>query len=219
MPDAREFFAHVPTTAIADVSVLLGLSLIMEALQPLEPLTSAHIAAPAATLQFVPAQDPSMPRVSLYDVLEDIPPGTCLVIAGGGLPLAVLGANGARVAARRGAVGAVVDGAVRDIRALHALGLPVWHRSVRPLAYTRRLECIARDVPVTCGGVQVAPGDLIIADADGVAVVPQGRTAEIRQRVEAIMAMEEAFTQGFQRGESAKVLVGLKQQLFGTPER
>jgi regulator of RNase E activity RraA len=121
MPDAQEFFAHVPTTAIADVSVLLGLSLIMEGIQPLEPLTSAHMAAPATTLQFVPAQDPTTPRVSLYDVLEDLSPGTCVVVGAGGLPLAVLGANGARVAARRGAVGAVVDGAVRDVRALHAM--------------------------------------------------------------------------------------------------
>jgi 4-hydroxy-4-methyl-2-oxoglutarate aldolase len=111
-------------------------------------------------------------------------------------------------------VGAVVDGTVRDVHALHALGLPVWQRSVRPLAYTRRLECVARDVPVTCGGVQVVPGDLIVADADGVAVVPQGRAAEIRQRAAAVMAMEEAFTRGFQRGESAKVLVDLKQQRF-----
>ncbi|HEX2186344.1 MAG TPA: RraA family protein [Chloroflexota bacterium] len=217
MSDAREFFAHVPTTAIADVSVLLGLSLIMEGLQPLAPLTAAHVAAPATTLQFVPAQDPTLPRVSLYDVLEDMAPGTCLVVAASASPLAVLGANGARVAARRGAVGAVVDGAVRDVRALDALGLPVWRRSVRPLAYTRRLECVGRDVPVTCGGVQVAPGDLIVADADGVAVVPQGRAAEIRRRAAAVMAMEEAFTQGFQRGESAKVLVGLKQQLFRQP--
>jgi regulator of RNase E activity RraA len=155
--------------------------------------------------------------VSLYDVFEDLAPGTCVVVGAGGLPLAVLGANGARVAARRGAVGAVVDGAVRDVRALHALGLPLWHRSVRPLAYTRRLECVTRDVPVTCGGVQVAPGDLIIADADGVAVVPQGLATEIRQRAEAVMAMEEAFTQGFQRGESARVLVRLKQQLFQQP--
>jgi 4-hydroxy-4-methyl-2-oxoglutarate aldolase len=214
MPDAQECFAHVPTTAIADVAVLLGLSLIMEGLQPLEPLTSAHVAAPATTLRFVPAQDPARPRVSLYDVLEDIAPGSCLVVAAGGQPLAVLGVNGARVAARRGAVSAVVDGAVRDVRALQALGLPVWRRSVRPLAYTRRLECVARDVPVTCGGVQVAPGDLIVADADGVAVVPQGRAAEIRERAAAVLAMEEAFTQGFHRGESAKVLVGMKQRLF-----
>jgi 4-hydroxy-4-methyl-2-oxoglutarate aldolase len=124
---------------------------------------------------------------------------------------------GARECVARVPPTAIVDGAVRDARALHALGLPVWPRSVRPLAYTRRLECVARDVPVTCAGVQVAPGDLIVADADGVAVVPQGRAAEIRQRAEAVIAMEEAFTQGFQRGQSAKVLVGLKQQLFRQP--
>jgi 4-hydroxy-4-methyl-2-oxoglutarate aldolase len=124
---------------------------------------------------------------------------------------------GARECVARVPPTAIVDGAVRDARALRALGLPVWRRSVRPLAYTRRLECVARDVPVTCGGVQVAPGDLIVADADGVAVVPQGRAAEIRQRAEAVMAMEEAFTQGFQRGQSAKVQVGLKQELFRQP--
>jgi 4-hydroxy-4-methyl-2-oxoglutarate aldolase len=72
-------------------------------------------------------------------------------------------------------------------------------------------------VPVTCGSVQVAPGDLIVADADGVAAVPQGQAAEIHERPAAVMAMEKAFTQGFQRGESATALVRLKQQLFQQP--
>jgi 4-hydroxy-4-methyl-2-oxoglutarate aldolase len=97
--------------------------------------------------------------------------------------------------------------------------MPVWSRSIRPLAYTRNLAYIARDVPVSCGGVQVTPGDLVVADADGIAIVPQGRIAEIAERVAAVMAMEEAFTQGFQRGESAKTLVGLKQRLFAAKER
>ena len=61
-----------------------------------------------------------------------------------------------------------------------------------------------------CGGCRWRAGDLIVAD--GVALVPQARTAEVCQRAEAVMAMKEAFTRGFQRGESVKVLVGLKQQ-------
>jgi hypothetical protein len=76
-------------------------------------------------------------------------------------PLAQL--TPAHVAARRGVGGAIVGGAVRDVRTLHTLGLPVWRRSVRPLAYTRRLGCVGRDVPATCGGVRVAPAGPLTA--------------------------------------------------------
>ena len=101
---------------------------------------AVSVAAPATTLQCIPAQDLSTPRVGLYDVLEEIPAGTCLVVAAGGVPLAVLRADGARIAARRGAIGALVGRAVRDVRGPQALGLPVWSRTVHPLAYTRRLD-------------------------------------------------------------------------------
>jgi regulator of RNase E activity RraA len=73
----------------------------------------------------------------------------------------------------RGAAGALMDGMVRDIAEIRELKLPVFHGGIGPLDSKGRARVIDTDVPVECGGVKIAPGDLIIGDADGVVVVPR----------------------------------------------
>jgi 4-hydroxy-4-methyl-2-oxoglutarate aldolase len=73
----------------------------------------------------------------------------------------------------RGAAGALMDGAVRDIKAIRAMGFAVFHGGIGPLDTKGRGRVIAIDVPVRCAGVAVATGDLVFGDADGVVVVPR----------------------------------------------
>ena len=73
----------------------------------------------------------------------------------------------------RGATGCVTDGLVRDVKAIRALGFPVFHGGIGPLDSKGRGEVAAIDVPIECAGVTVNPGDLVFGDADGVVVVPQ----------------------------------------------
>jgi len=73
----------------------------------------------------------------------------------------------------RGAAGALMDGLVRDIRAIRQMGFPVFHGGIGPLDTKGRGRVIALDVPVECAGVTVASGDLIFGDADGVVVIPR----------------------------------------------
>jgi len=73
----------------------------------------------------------------------------------------------------RGAVGALMDGCVRDIKPTMAMGFPVFHGGIAPLDSKGRGKIMALDVPIECAGVPVAHGDLIFGDADGVVVVPQ----------------------------------------------
>ena len=73
----------------------------------------------------------------------------------------------------RGAAGALMDGATRDVKAIRQMGFPVFHGGIAPLDSKGRGRVMAIDVPVRCAGVKVARGDLIFADADGVVVVPQ----------------------------------------------
>jgi regulator of RNase E activity RraA len=79
----------------------------------------------------------------------------------------------------RGAAGALMDGCVRDIKAIRAMGFPVFHGGVAPLDSRGRGRVMALDVPVECAGVPVSPGDLIFGDADGVVVVPRALEAEV----------------------------------------
>ena len=73
----------------------------------------------------------------------------------------------------RGAAGALMDGCTRDIKAIRAMGFPVFHGGIAPLDSKGRGRVMAIDVPVRCAGVRVASGDLVFGDADGVVVIPR----------------------------------------------
>jgi regulator of RNase E activity RraA len=77
-------------------------------------------------------------------------------------------------ASHRGCRGVIIDGYTRDTRAIIAMGFPVFCRGIHPADSLGRLDVIEHDVPIDCGGVLVQPGDLVLADDDGVVVVPQG---------------------------------------------
>lgn len=74
---------------------------------------------------------------------------------------------------KRGAVGCVTDGLVRDVAHIRKLGFPVFQGGIGPLDSRGRGKMMTRDLPIDCGGVRVTPGDLIFGDVDGVVVVPQ----------------------------------------------
>jgi len=86
--------------------------------------------------------------------------------------------------------GVVVDGSVRDVAELRALALPVYARGVIPSSSVGRYASVARDIPVTCGGVTVRPGDIIVAGEDGVVVVPAERAEAVLKRAQEIDARE-----------------------------
>jgi regulator of RNase E activity RraA len=76
-------------------------------------------------------------------------------------------------ARHRGCRGVVIDGYTRDTRAIIAMGFPVFCRGIHPADSLGRLDVVEHDVPIDCGGVLVYPGDLILADDDGVVAIPR----------------------------------------------
>jgi regulator of RNase E activity RraA len=80
----------------------------------------------------------------------------------------------------------VLDGAVRDIGELRALGLPVFARSASPATAVGRYASVSKQVPVDCAGVTVSPGDIVVAGEDGVVIVPRDRAGEVLKRSQEI---------------------------------
>ncbi len=214
-PDV-EFFSRVATATVADTATALGMNLVMEGLRPAVPGTLPRAVGAAATMVFAPIQAPRKAPYSLYDVVERFPAGSIAIVAAAGSPLAAWGGGASRTCLRRGAVGAVIDGATRDVEDIRALNFPVWCLSVWSNAFPRRLEVVARDVPVQCCGVQVEPGDIVIADIDGVAVVPWRCIPEVRRHVERIQAIEKEVSERFKKGESMADLFPLLAKKFTT---
>jgi regulator of RNase E activity RraA len=102
----------------------------------------------------------------------------------------------------RGATGALMDGCVRDIKAIKAMGYPVFHGGIAPLDSKGRGKIMALDVPIECAGVPVAPGDLIFGDADGVVVIPRAVEAEVLRLAFEKVTGERNTLRDLQRGDS-----------------
>jgi regulator of RNase E activity RraA len=155
------------------------------------PLTPGHsIVGSAVTLQFMPqrediasgvAQEYVERTTALWAVLETIEPGDVLVIAANASShTGCLGEMLVRYIQKRGGVGVVVDGRIRDSERVAETGLPIWSTGVTPnFASQSELFPWAYDVPVAVGGVLCLPGDVVMADADGVVVVPRQLAADV----------------------------------------
>jgi len=102
----------------------------------------------------------------------------------------------------RGAAGCVTDGYVRDIRAIRALHFPVFHGGIAPLDSKGRGMVAEIDVPISCAGVRVVSGDLVVGDADGVVVVPRAIEAQALGKAFAKVASENVTRLELEQGAS-----------------
>ena len=99
--------------------------------------------------------------------------GDVIVIDGGGrMAASNMGAHSARAAHQLGCAGSVVDGPVTGVAGIVASGYPVWSRGATTITGNHRVETVEINGAICCGGVQVRPGDLVVADDQGVAIVP-----------------------------------------------
>ncbi|HWA93845.1 MAG TPA: RraA family protein [Terracidiphilus sp.] len=116
---------------------------------------------------------PENPYEMEIEALDSVLLGEVVVAStGGSLQNAPWGELLSTAARARGARGAVVDGLVRDVRKIQSLGFPVFARGIKPVDSKGRGAIIDYNVPVDCAGVLVQPGDLIVADYDGVIAIP-----------------------------------------------
>jgi 4-hydroxy-4-methyl-2-oxoglutarate aldolase len=105
-------------------------------------------------------------------------PGSVIVVESGDLNYALAGGNVCAVAQRRGIAAFIVDGTVRDIAESRARRFGIFGRGVMPIPGAKE-QIGSLNEKVRCGGVEVSPGDIVVADEEGVVVVPKARAAEI----------------------------------------
>jgi regulator of RNase E activity RraA len=175
----RTAFGPVSTATIASLLAAHGYR--KQFLSGLRGYGAARLAAPAYTVRLVPSRpDLAAGPDRFRQVIETVPAGHVLVVDSLGEPRGgVIGDMLATRMAVRGGVGLVTDGAVRDCAALAGLDLGIWaagtnadlRGSVFTVAGTQEL--------VACADVAVRPGDIIVADADGVIAVPEALAGEV----------------------------------------
>ena len=176
-------FHTVTTASVADaVDLIAGQrGYLHHGIKP--RINDKKVVGPAVTVAEGPTDEKHPPTHAL-EIIDARPAGSVVVIGTGGEhDLAVWGGLMTAGAAVNGLAGAILDGGVRDVTEIRRdYDFPVYARSVSPGTTVGRFRTLAANVPVDCGGVTVHPGDLVVADVDGVVVVPQAH-------VEAVLAM------------------------------
>ena len=146
------------------------------------PSNGERMVGLARTLRFTPlredlveAQYAKVSESPHRSIMESIEPGEVLVVdCAGFLGAGIAGELFTRRICFRGGVGLVVDGAIRDLSAIQAIGLPVYAKGVHGAGIPRALMSVGKDEPICCGGLTVIPGDIILGDAEGVVAIPRG---------------------------------------------
>ncbi|HUF86667.1 MAG TPA: hypothetical protein VMM59_04730 [Thermohalobaculum sp.] len=108
-------------------------------------------------------------------------PGEVVVVANNGAPVSTWGGTAAYAAHLKGIAGLIVDGGIRDREEICATGFPAFARHMIPTTGRTRIRVEAIGVTVSCAGVRVDPGDVIVADGTGVVCIPAARAAEVAE--------------------------------------
>ncbi|MDB5318728.1 MAG: Dimethylmenaquinone methyltransferase [Phycisphaerales bacterium] len=193
-------FAQFPTPDISD-----QLNRLYAVNPGIRCLTSDEhrICGPACTVKVFPGDN-----LMVHKALDVIEPGDVIIVDAGGSSMnAVLGDLISTKARHRGAAGFVIDGLVRDLQSIQELiDFPVFARGTTPIGPLHRGPGEI-NFPICCGGVVVNPGDLIVGDAMGVVVVPQGIAEELLLRLQQHEAANATYFESVKKGNFSNAWV------------
>lgn len=190
MTDIGRELAAFGTSAVSDALDLLGVSGALWGAT--RQSGSGTVVGPAFTVGFEAVAEGE--RAAAADYIDDVPPGSVVVLAGDGSRCTVWGDILTEVAVARGVAGTVIDGYCRDIDGIRALDYSVWARGAFMRSGKNRARMVAAQQPVTIGAdgdrITVRPGDLVTADGSGVVVVPADLVAEVADTVTRVADVE-----------------------------
>jgi regulator of RNase E activity RraA len=162
----------------------------------MRPLSPTKFAGPAVTvlLKKEEHQEGAKALQGMLDAIDEAPPGSVYVmVLEDGLDYAGLGGLMSTAMKYRGLAGAVVDGSIRDTPQITKLQFPVFSRGIVPSTTVNHYRFAGKDVPVTCAGVPVKAADIVVADMDGVVVVPKEHAADVLKKAQQLDQSEHSM--------------------------
>jgi 4-hydroxy-4-methyl-2-oxoglutarate aldolase len=195
---ARDLCDAARTVSVSDLHEAMGVtparqSLMTSRMRPLN--RGLRIAGPAITAYCAPGDNLMMHRALYLAEAGDVLVVVCQSEGSG----AQWGDMAARYALKKGLAGVVVHGCIRDTDTLEELRFPVWATAISAIRPDKRAHG-AVNVPVVCDTVTVSPGDLVMADGDGVLCVPRAEVSDAIAGAQARMSREDALAASIQSG-------------------
>jgi regulator of RNase E activity RraA len=204
-----EAFRQVEVASVADaIEQLYGQRAHMS--HAMRPLFMTNFAGPAVTvlLKKEEHKDGSAASQGMLDAIDAAPAGSVYVmVLEDGADIAGIGGLMATAMKARGLTGAIVDAAIRDTPQIRRLQFPVFSVGIAPSTSINHFRFAGANVPVTCAGVRVNPNDIIVADDDGVAVVPRAHAEDILKKAQQLDNTEHSMIPFIEKFRSIKEAV------------
>jgi 4-hydroxy-4-methyl-2-oxoglutarate aldolase len=176
----------------------------------MRPLITSKFAGPAVTVSMKKEEhkEGSAASSGMLDAIDGAPPGSVYVmVLENGADYAGIGGLMATAMKYRGLAGAVIDASVRDTPQIRKLQFPVFSRGVVPSTTVNHYRFAGLNVPVICAGVMVNAADIIVADEDGVAVVPRAHAADVLKKAQELDYTEHGMLPFIEKFHSIKEAV------------
>ncbi len=176
----------------------------------MRPLAATKFAGPAVTVLMKKEEHKEGSKASegMLDAIDNAKAGSVYVmVVEDGTDYAGIGGLMATAMKYRGLAGAVIDGSVRDTPQIRKLQFPVFSRGVVPSTTVGHYRFAGVNIPVTCAGARVAPNDIVVADEDGVVVVPRAHAEEVLKKAQALDNTEHSMLPFIEKFQSIKEAV------------
>src|SRR3954470_17289729 len=178
--DLLEGYRHVEVASVSDaIEKLAGRRMYLS--HRMHPIFTSKFAGLAVTVKLKKEEnkDPDALSGMINAIDQGQPNSVYVMVVEDGADIAGMGGLMGTAMAGRNFSGAVIDGGVRDTAYLQKIGFPVFALGTVPSTSVGHYRFDGSNIPVICDGVPIAPGDIIVADSDGVVVVPIARAAEV----------------------------------------
>src|SRR3954454_23592642 len=202
-------FRQVEVASVADaIEQLYGKKMYMA--HDMRPLFTSKFAGPATTVLLHKEEhtEGSKALQGMMDAIDEATPGSVYVmVLEDGLDYAGVGGLMSTAMKYRGFAGAVIDGGVRDTPQVAKLQFPVFSRGVVPSTTVNHFRVAGKNVAVRCAGVPVRPADIVVADMDGVVVVPRENAAEVLKKAQQLDETEHSMLPFIEKYKSLREAV------------
>ena len=150
----------------------------------------------------------------LHTAIYRAEPGSVIVVKAGDADYAMSGGNVCAIAQKRGIAGFIIDGVIRDVAEVRELRFPVFARGVMPVPGKKKGPGSLQST-IVCGGVQVSPGDIVVADEEGIAIVPAAQQESVWEMAKRRADKDEAQSlEDWEMAHRARVEKGLEEMGF-----